>query len=44
MKKSVGFRNIAIHNYDDIDLGLAYTIAKEHRLDFVEFIKQIDSY
>jgi uncharacterized protein YutE (UPF0331/DUF86 family) len=44
MKKSVGFRNIAVHNYDEIDLGLAFTIAKEHRLDFVEFIRQINSY
>ncbi|MEE9396979.1 MAG: DUF86 domain-containing protein [Methylococcales bacterium] len=44
MKKSVGFRNIAVHNYDEIDLNLAYTIANEHRLDFVEFIRQINSY
>ncbi len=41
MKKSVGFRNIAVQNYDEIDLGLAYTIAKEHRTDFIEFIRQI---
>jgi len=44
MKKSVGFRNIAIHNYTEIDLSLVYTIAKEHRTDFVEFLKQIDTY
>ena len=44
MKKSVGFRNIAVHNYDEIDLNIAYTIANEHRLDFVEFIRQINSY
>ncbi len=25
MKKSVGFINIAVHNYDEIDLNLAYT-------------------
>ena len=43
MKKSVGFRNIAVHNYDEIDLSLAYTIAKEHMEDFVAFIKQIST-
>jgi len=35
MKKSVGFRNIAVHNYDEVDMNLAYTIAKEHIEDFV---------
>ena len=43
MKKSVGFRNIAVHNYDEIDLSLAYTIAKEHMEDFVAYIKQIST-
>lgn len=42
MKKSVGFRNIAVHNYDEIDLNLAFIIAKEHIEDFVIFIKQIE--
>jgi len=41
MKKSVGFRNIAVHNYDEIDLNLAYVIAKEHIDDFLIFIKQV---
>ncbi len=44
MKKAVGFRNIAVHNYDEIDIGIAYTIAKEHTQDFVEYIKQIYTY
>lgn len=44
MKKSVGFRNIAVHNYDEIDIELAYTIAKEHRNDFVDFLNQVNSY
>jgi len=44
MKKSVGFRNIAVHNYDEIDLNLAFTIAKEHSMDFVEYIRQIGRY
>lgn len=44
MKKSVGFRNIAIHNYDEIDLELAYTIAKVHRKDFVDFLNQVNTF
>jgi len=42
MKKSVGFRNVAVHSYDEIDLNLAYVIAKEHINDFCIFIKQIE--
>jgi len=41
LKKSVGFRNIAIHTYGDLDLELTYMIAKHHIGDFKEFIKQI---
>ena len=44
MKKSVGFRNIAIHNYDEIDLHITYEIANEHLDDFVEFIRQVQGY
>ncbi len=44
MKKSVGFRNIAVHNYDEIDLNLTYEIAHEHLDDFVEFIRQVQAY
>lgn len=44
MKKSVGFRNVAVHNYDEIDLELTYDIAHQHIDDFVKFVKQIQSY
>ena len=40
----VGFRNIAVHNYDEIDLHLTYEIANEHLDDFVEFIRQVQGY
>ena len=43
MKKSVGFRNIAVHSYDEIDLTLAFVIASEHILDFVDYINQIQT-
>ena len=44
MKRSVGYRNVAIHNYDDIDLSITYDIANNHLSDFKEFIKQILHY
>ena len=44
MKRSVGYRNIAIHNYDDIDLSITYDIATHHLDDFKDFIKQILDY
>ena len=44
MKRSVGYRNVAIHNYDDIDLSITYDIANNHLGDFKEFIKQIFQY
>lgn len=41
LKKSVGFRNIAVHNYDELDLDLTHDIASKHLNDFREFIKQV---
>jgi uncharacterized protein YutE (UPF0331/DUF86 family) len=32
MKKAVGFRNIAVHNYQEIDWGIVFNIC-HHRLD-----------
>lgn len=37
MKRAVGFRNIAIHNYLAIDWAIVYRIANEHVDDFVAF-------
>lgn len=44
MKKSVCFRNVAVHNYDDIDLSITYEIANQHLGDFKAFVKQVLSY
>ncbi len=41
MKKSVGYRNVAVHNYDDIDLSITFDIANNHLDDFKTFVKQI---
>lgn len=41
LKGAVGFRNIAIHNYENIDWVIVHSIAHDHRDDFVEFAKAI---
>lgn len=37
LKKAVGFRNIAVHNYDAIDWGMVHVLARDHRADFSRF-------
>jgi uncharacterized protein YutE (UPF0331/DUF86 family) len=39
LKKAVGFRNIAMHNYDAINWHIVHSIAKSHLHDFSEFAK-----
>lgn len=41
MKKSVGYRNVAVHNYDDIDLSITYDIASHHLNNFKDFIRHV---
>ena len=37
LKKAVGFRNIAVHNYDAINWHIVHSIAKDHLADFSAF-------
>lgn len=37
MKKAVGFRNIAVHNYEAIDWEITHAIATHHLDDFSAF-------
>ncbi|MDD5276311.1 MAG: DUF86 domain-containing protein [Methylovulum sp.] len=39
LKKAVGFRNIAVHNYDAINWHIVHSIVKNHLADFTEFAK-----
>jgi uncharacterized protein YutE (UPF0331/DUF86 family) len=39
MRKSVGFRNLAVHEYDKINWEIVYRIASEHLVDFKEFAR-----
>ncbi|MGE7217437.1 type VII toxin-antitoxin system HepT family RNase toxin [Priestia koreensis] len=44
MKAMVGFRNIAVHDYQDINLEIVQIIIEKHLEDYKNFAKQILSY
>ena len=37
LKKAVGFRNIAVHNYEGINWRIVHSIARHHVNDFKDF-------
>ena len=37
LKKAVGFRNIATHNYESIDWAIVHSIVKYHLEDFTKY-------
>ncbi|MDO8845686.1 MAG: DUF86 domain-containing protein [Methylicorpusculum sp.] len=39
LKKSVGFRNIAVHSYESINWEIVHNIVKYHLSEFSEFAK-----
>lgn len=41
LKKSVGFRNIAVHNYSGIDWAIVHAIATRHLGDFEAFARAV---
>jgi len=41
LKKSVGFRNIAVHNYDAINWDIVHSIVDLHLKDFLKFTKAV---
>ena len=41
LKKAVGFRNIAVHHYEEIDWTIVHGIALNHLSDFSEFARVI---
>lgn len=41
MKKSVGFRNLAVHNYEAINWAIVYSIATQHLDDFKAFARAV---
>jgi len=43
LKRAVGFRNIAVHNYEEIDWKIVHSIARDQRDHFKQFAKAISS-
>jgi uncharacterized protein YutE (UPF0331/DUF86 family) len=41
LKKAVGFRNIAVHNYDVINWYIVHSIVKCHLEDFSAFARLV---
>jgi uncharacterized protein YutE (UPF0331/DUF86 family) len=41
LKKAVGFRNVAIHNYAVINWEMVYAICQKSLIDFRQFAKEI---
>lgn len=39
MRKSVGFRNVMVHNYDDVNWEIVFAICQYHMGDFRAFAK-----
>ena len=44
LKKAVGFRNVAVHNYDAINWEIVFAICKKSLVDFREFAREITEY
>lgn len=40
LKRSVGFRNLAVHNYEAINWAIVHSIASHHLEDFDDFARQ----
>jgi len=44
MKKSVGFRNVAVHNYDAINWEIVFSICRKSVPEFQQFVRDISAF
>ena len=44
MRRAVGFRNIAVHGYENLNITIVYKIATDHLSDFRGFAMQIEQH
>lgn len=44
MRKAVGFRNIAVHNYETINWTIVHSICRDQLLDFRHFAQSVAAY
>lgn len=41
LQKMVGFRNIAVHDYDQLNIDIVKSVCKKHLVDFRDFQKEL---
>lgn len=41
LKKAVGFRNIAVHNYEVLDWAIAHSLCTHRLVDFVDYARAV---
>ena len=44
MKKAAGFRNLAVHEYAELNFGIVYALATQHIEDFRDFVRQAERF
>ncbi|WP_042205592.1 type VII toxin-antitoxin system HepT family RNase toxin [Paenibacillus durus] len=44
LKAMVGFRNIAVHDYQAVQIEIVKTIIDKHLTDFTDFTKKLKEY
>ncbi len=44
MRKAVGFRNVAVHNYDTINWEIVFAICQKSLPDFRRFVEEVTNY
>lgn len=44
LRKAVGFRNIAVHNYEAINWEIVFNICQRQLVDFMRFAQSIVAY
>jgi len=44
LKRAVGFRNVAVHDYEDIDWAIVHAICTRHLQDFRQFAQAVITY
>lgn len=43
LRRAVGFRNIAVHNYEAIDWGIVFVLTNDSLADFEQFAAQVSA-
>lgn len=44
MRKAVGFRNLAVHQYEDVDWHIVYSICQHNLDEFRDFARAVVSW